>query len=98
MEHRACSENFYKECVQAELVGDNLGPESKAKMQQILQRMNITRTRRIRKRKSMTVMMTRILLTWPTGWRVDLERTRRRSGPPVQGGEEAVDELLGQAT
>jgi len=39
-EHRPCSENFYKECVQAELVGGNLGAESKVKMVDILKRMS----------------------------------------------------------
>ncbi|XP_023342564.1 zinc finger HIT domain-containing protein 2 isoform X1 [Eurytemora carolleeae] len=37
--HQRCSEDFYKECVKAELVGDNLSDESKARMHQILQRM-----------------------------------------------------------
>jgi hypothetical protein len=39
-EHQGCSERFYKECVEAELTGENLSSESKEKMQQILQRMN----------------------------------------------------------
>jgi len=38
--HRECSEQFYKDCVRGELVGDNLGDESKQKMKDILIRMN----------------------------------------------------------
>jgi len=36
--HSKCSENFYKECVQAELSGDNLSQESKHRMEKILAR------------------------------------------------------------
>eukprot|EP00088_Acartia_fossae_P035234 TRINITY_DN3626_c1_g1_i1.p1 TRINITY_DN3626_c1_g1~~TRINITY_DN3626_c1_g1_i1.p1 ORF type:complete len:362 (-),score=49.56 TRINITY_DN3626_c1_g1_i1:162-1247(-) len=38
--HSGCSEEFYKDCVKAELVGDNLSQESKQRMQQILARMS----------------------------------------------------------
>jgi len=37
--HQRCSEDFYQECVKAEMVGDNLSDESKSKMQQVLRRM-----------------------------------------------------------
>jgi len=38
--HSRCSEQFYQECVKAELVGDNLSDESREKMQKILTRIN----------------------------------------------------------
>jgi len=38
--HADCSEQFYKDCVKAELVGDNLSGEAREKMQKILARMN----------------------------------------------------------
>ena len=38
--HRACSEGFYKECVERELHGQGLGEESKKKMQDILHRVH----------------------------------------------------------
>lgn len=38
--HSSCSEDFYKDCVRAELCGENLSQESKEKMQQILRRLN----------------------------------------------------------
>eukprot|EP00088_Acartia_fossae_P048182 TRINITY_DN5252_c1_g1_i1.p1 TRINITY_DN5252_c1_g1~~TRINITY_DN5252_c1_g1_i1.p1 ORF type:complete len:360 (+),score=37.64 TRINITY_DN5252_c1_g1_i1:46-1125(+) len=40
--HQRCSEDFYKECVQAELGSTELGPEARSQMQSILARINNT--------------------------------------------------------